>query len=755
MEPSGAITSSSSSIGFRQESVQVNNGVATLQWLTETISSRNRDKTLWKTPSKYSVPLSKKYPRVLEVELLSVEFPRTNYVIEDASDLYGCGNNALRFGEGFCIGHNDGCGNDRLRVFEYTEMPNACGPTRCPLVTQECTVCLPNTYTAIDSISSAGRRRVRVTTKRPHHFTLQFVSCMWITGTEEWSGNYKLCEITGPREFVAVCEDRDGDSSFSESFSTSSTQSSSGGCHGVVVIPRVPSPCALAMLVQKHLNHCAEPRTLNQYSVTFNPSTGKFIFDRSFGAAFFDVLAGTDSRSVFPTMGFAAVDYRYGSWATQNVQQTVLPSEQYQSVLRPTIASESVGESALVCVPAGNYTPCTLAASLTREMQRPLVCKGENDLLVAQLLGHCVEIRIPPGMYTPDTLIATVAHFLTKAYRELCRGSTEKFRGSYDCDCGLYELSTCGGAAFGLLFACSTLGALLGFPRCDMTGCSVYVSARPVFVPISNGRYTSGIYRVVADTDRLRFSIFKCGQYQAPIVKVERGDCTIKFSTWSCRHGGAAHGFQVGDLVRIDGPCDDKITGVHIVSCVPDAFTFLVGDDHDSDHSSSLDSVFEESSEDDKAASVHYVASHWDQPFYLHFPGVKDTISEVLGFPFAVSDRSHYEAPNAWNFLLRSEIFLNIQHLTDGEYSRISKTSDSGPTTKYSYDTLTSFVRIPLCTDSDCGLLATSSFARQKRFVLSTVDFAQIAVTVVGANGNLVNFNGRDHSFDLRFLTEQ
>ena len=111
-----------------------------------------------------------------------------------------------------------------------------------------------------------------------------------------------------------------------------------------------------------------------------------------------------------------------------------------------------------------------------------------------------------------------------------------------------------------------------------------------------------------------------------------------------------------------------------------------------------------------------------------------------------------------WNLMLREEVFVNIQQLTDIDYGRICKTSDSGPVSKYAYRTLNSFARIPLTSGRGdgvaFGLLSISSFTRRKRFTMNSVDLSDFHVSFVDVCGNLVNFHGRDNSFDLRILVE-
>jgi hypothetical protein len=69
-----------------------------------------------------------------------------------------------------------------------------------------------------------------------------------------------------------------------------------------------------------------------------------------------------------------------------------------------------------------------------------------------------------------------------------------------------------------------------------------------------------------------------------------------------------------------------------------------------------------------------------------------------------------------------------------------------------------SFVRIPLSLPAqegiEFGLLSSSSYYRKKRFTLNSRDLCEVSVALVDASGNLINFHGRDHSFDLRVLIE-
>ena len=781
MDAGNEVFTANSNVGSRAESVQVSNVGASRNWYTETIFSRNRDRGLYKFPSKYTVPLSRNYKRVLEVELLNAEFPRSIYVIEAQNAKLGSsGNNSFRFGEGYIIddGSVYGICNDRLVINEVDP---------CSCIMSEHVTYFPRTLSRTFSISieSVRDKRVCVTTCTLHNLTSKHTPILWLLDGDpvngfNINGKYKLEGVVDHCSFLAVACDCDGPN-FCPIDETLSQDGNSVDDLSIQVlqerekttpylyIPRVPSPSALAELVQDYLNNRAEPPLCNKYSVTFNGETGKFAFDRAAGQAEFDVLACGDERSIFPTLGFAGVDYRFGSWSAQNLQRTVLPSDMMDFQVRPTILSETVGESALVCITEGNYLPQSLAATITQEMQRPLVYAGENDTLTIQLLGQQVTITVPCGMYTPNNLADAIATEMTCIYHKLSGEACEQFQGEYDLEHGAYSFRSCHGAVFGLLFAQSTIGPLLGFDNVNLIGSCFYTSMRPVFVPVTNNRYTSSIYNVSAQLDQQTFRFLKAGQYQAPIVKLTtKGSDVIYVHTWTREKGGGAHGFQVGDLVRLEGPCQGirttpQFIGVHVVENVINAFVFQIrgsleryvdpqeGDDDNDEESNDVNVKGEKK----KCTKMSYVASHWFEPFFLQFPGVPNTISQVVGFPEARSGCLDYVSSVLWNMFRRCEIFLNIQNVADNSYGRIYKTSDSGKQTKYQYETLNSFVRVPLTLGADFGLLQASSYTRSKRFLFNSVDFADLSVTIVDAAGDLVNFNGVDHCFDLRFYTEQ
>lgn len=160
-----------------------------------------------------------------------------------------------------------------------------------------------------------------------------------------------------------------------------------------------------------------------------------------------------------------------------------------------------------------------------------------------------------------------------------------------------------------------------------------------------------------------------------------------------------------------------------------------------------------------KKQQFAYVASHWFQPFSLFFPGVSDPINEVIGFPKCVSGCVDYVAPNQWELNRQRDVFMNIQELGNTDNGRICKTSDSGTNSKYGYSVHSSYVRIPLSVPFqqgiEFGLLSSSSYYRKKRFTLSSKDMYEVSISLVDECGNLINFHGRDHSFDLRILCER
>ncbi len=667
MQPSLEEMTGASNIGSRAETVQVSNIGATREWYTETIYSCNRDKTLWPYPSRYTVPLSRNYKRVLEVELLNAEFPRSTYVIEARNpELNSEGNNSFRFGEGYII--DDGhfyCGvtNDRLKICEYTPSSNSTH-----------SVTFPHTLSFVSSIQVLSSSKVQIHTRKPHNLTTKFTPTVWlIDGDSEINGKYEVKKIIDAHSFIAC--------------TSNVLENNNELCEmPYLYVPRVESPQQLAEMVQEYLNIRATPPVKNQYCVKFNACTGRFSFDRAEGVYYFDVLAGEDERSIFPTMGFAGVDYIYGSWSNQNIQQTVLPSDMLENQVRPLIVSQTVGESALVCVPEGNYLPTTLATTLTQEMQRPLVYSDENDILTVQLLAQTITITVPPGMYTPDGLAETIADAITAQYHLI--GGNEKFCGLYDRLHGTYSFESTQGANFGLLFSQSTIGPILGFDSVDLVGGGFYTSMRSVFVPMIHGRYTSAIYNVSAQLDQFNFRFLKTGQFQAPLVEVQNlKDHKLLISTWTPKLGGAAHGFQPGDIICIEGKQDPQqnVGGFHLVEKVVNAFSFEIRGHV----------------EKEGPLDHPHVCSHWFEPFFLQFPGVPDSISQVVGFPRGVAGCVDYVGPDQWNFIRRCDLFLNILNISDGEYRRIHKTHDSGAQSKYSYETLTSFVRIPFAVQAD------------------------------------------------------
>jgi hypothetical protein len=594
---------------------------------------------------------------------------------------------------------------------------------------------------------------------------------------------------------VPYYEQRSGKSSFQSS--------SEGNCGGWVYWPRVSSPHILANMVQDYLNERSSPPVRNRYSMCFNDNLGQFVFTRATGLYLFDMLAKSDERSIFSaTMGFSSVDYLYGQYSGLTRQQSTLPSDMLMESVRPDIKSETCGESAEICLKRGNYLPTGnfgLDTALTREMQRPLVIKCKNDTLVVQLMGQIVNLTIPQGMYDPQNLIDCICREMTDAFARLarCQCDENTFCGTYNMTTGRFTIASKSGEIFGLLFSQSTIGYVIGFETIDLTGGCIYQSQCVVFFPINNCRFTDQIYQVVAQENEATFRFIKTGAFQAPIVHVERvGDCAVRVYTWTKETGGCAHGFQSGDIMTIEGPCGGSIVteppfhGMHVVERVFDAFSFQLGlsleqtstytlstssskrysKDNDKQAHGQVDSAENgsESVDDEDEGSVTmsdrnkksevYVASHWFQPFCLFFSGFPNSIGDTLGFPFCVSGCVDYVGPLQWNLSRRQEVYINIQQLNDTDYGRICKTSDSGPNSKYVFKTLNSFVRIPLSSTLqglEFGILASSSFSRRKRFTFNSVDLSEVKVSIVDACGNLLDFHGREHSFDLRILVEQ
>lgn len=786
MEPPGALFNAGSSVGTRADSITLNNGASNLNWYIETVYSDNRDTAIYPTASSYVSPLSRTYKRVLEVELLTAQIPISTYNVETANKILGTnGNNCFRFNEGYIIDNGlFGIYNDRIQIKEYSNPmmlndPRLCIEPYCCNVEAH----LPHTLTPLQKVRMLDNDDclVEITTSECHNFTTKYCPIVYIMdNSAEFNGKYNVIEITGVKTFRARrlpfqtsgSTDTSGSSQCSD-LSLSKTRDCRE--HGWVFWPRVSSPHILASLVQDYLNERGSPKPRNAYSVCFNDHLGQFVFTRSYGVFLFDVLAKSDDRSIFSsTMGFSPVDYLYGQYSGLTRQQSITPSELLMESVRPDIKSETCGESAEICLKRGNYLPTGqygLDIAITKEMQRPLIFKCQNDLLVVQLMGQIVKIYIPQGMYDPQLLIDCICKEMTEAFSRLARCQCDEnvFCGTYDMQKGRFSLASKSGEIFGLLFSQSTCSEILGFEPIDLTGSCIYQSPCDVFFPINNRRFTDQIYRVVAQQNEATFRFVKTGAFQAPIVHVERiGDCAVRVFTWTKKTGGCAHGFQSGDIMTIEGPCRGSIKtcppfqGMHVVEKVFDAFSFQLGLSLEQMSTFTLSSSSETENESvslsEKHVSDTYVASHWFQPFCLFFTGFPNSISKTIGFPISLSGCVDYVGPFQWNLNRRQEVYINIQQLTDQDYGRICKTSDSGPNSKYMYKTLNSFVRIPLSSTLqglEFGILASSSFSRSKRFTFNSIDLSEVKVTITDACGNLLDFHGRENSFDLRILAEQ
>lgn len=477
-------------------------------------------------------------------------------------------------------------------------------------------------------------------------------------------------------------------------------------------------------------------------------------------------------------MGFAATDYMYGQYSSLNRQQTVLPSDMLMETVRPDIKSESVGESAVVNIERGNYTPDSLADAITTKMQRPIVVKDTNDKLVVQIMGQIETILIPPGMYDPQTLVDCICKEMNDIFSFFAKDKHVKpFEGAYDFRLGTFTFASKNGEIFGLLFGASNITPLLGFESVNYTGNSRYTNTDPIFYPITNRRFTDQIYQTVSQPKDSTFRFIKTGSFQCPIVKVCASEQGLKVFTWTKKTGGAAHGFQSGDIMLIEGPAsgnirsDPPFLGMHVVLRVFDAFSFEISGCLKSSLSSSSSSnmtntqtVMISSNIDDsievieEVANGTYVASHWIQPFCLFFSGIPNSISAIIGFPNCVSGKTDYVGENQWDLTRRGEVYINIQEFGNQDYLRINKTSDSGPNSKYTFATLGSFVRIPLSSalqGLEFGVLASSSFSRRKQFKFNSSEFSELHISIVDSQGNPIDFHGREHSIDLRILLEQ
>jgi hypothetical protein len=67
-------------------------------------------------------------------------------------------------------------------------------------------------------------------------------------------------------------------------------------------------------------------------------------------------------------------------------------------------------------------------------------------------------------------------------------------------------------------------------------------------------------------------------------------------------------------------------------------------------------------------------------------------------------------------------------------------------------------VRVPLSFPRqeglEFGLLSSSSYQRKHRFTLNSRELSDLSISLVDECGDLVNFHGREHAFDLRILVE-
>jgi len=774
-------TAHGTNVTSRHDNIEIDNRTPTFDQHIETINSEDRDLNTYPNPNSYTIPLSTTYRRVLEVELLSAEIPKSQYVIEERDpQIKNKGNNQFRFGEGYIIddGSIFGICNDRLMIREYSP-PGTCDP-HCV----DHKVLFPRTLTRLESVellshhSNDGNHhsqeectRILVTTCDTHRLSCNLTPVVYIidhcpdendNSSEnddhddnddeepqlELNGCYHVESIVNTCQFVAFKKERcviDVHAHQSEGLESSDDGDSHHHFQGWLHVPRVSSPEALAQLVEDYTNNQACPPLINSYSVCFDAQRGRFFITRGYGLIHFDLLAGSDERSILKTMGFVNVDYLYGQWARQNHQQTQLPSDVlFDPMLRPDVGSRSVGESALVAIKEGNYDPVTLSKAITNHMHLPFIIPDKNDLLIFQIRGRAIPIRIPPGLYTPDLLIQAIATFMEDA------DGKADYRGCYDVCDGIYSLENLCQEEFGLLFSRSTIGEVIGFRKVDLTGSSYYESMWSIMYPVMNGRYTNQLYQVSPEFTTSKFRFLKKGAYQTRVVAVEPvAEKKLRLFTHTKEKGGGSHGLQAGDIVQLEGPCPiggSPAEGVmntvpawnewHVVDKVIDAYTFELALKYISG---------------DPAAGSNIVI-HAYEPFFLHFRGVKDNISEVVGIKRSLSGCVEYLADCQWEFLRPCEIFLLVRQTCQGDWGRISKVSDSGPQSKYTYKVMQSFVRIPR--RCQFGVTPITSFIRRKRFLFNTMDFSEFCIEFTDSDGDPINFHGKEHCLSFRFFTE-
>jgi hypothetical protein len=587
------------------------------------IDSRNRDLAVYPEPNDFTIPInfSRGLP-VQRISLGSIELPLPQYIIEEAW-------NRIYFSEGLELIVNDPS-NEGIRRFTIQEYDND------NIIVAEFPAYLNPIIDVNPAIASAGDTVV-FTTMYTHSlelFSSEYARIglpMSITATPLTGNITNLINdfhVLNETEFEIVVPD-------GVTFQSSMPSSSDIPIYGFVHAPAIPSPDILAAMLTNALNN-GPYYHVNQYEVTFNPSTNQFcisiVSTNSITAAQYNqsndlniqknctllspasiVANGTNSLSFL--MGFGCSN---------------LPFPPFNPIYGAITTQGGCGSSYIcgnycfqclsyISIYAANYNIEVFSLEFYVQINRfffdaPCCTTSQGTpprMVFSDSCGLCHLIELPYGRYLADTFAAEI-----EAQMNAAVGSTSEYSVIFDTAKQKFVFKSNSGNSFGLEFDdirntqtifISGLGKTLpltfaqrlGFYDTRYIGSNIYESATKIHVPSKGCNCSSMPIRALNNVyvplfNPLHRVLGVNANFMRPVLVVvdstDTDEGTVTFSSLiqlldpSC---GAslpdvdpvpfAHGFQPDDVVTIQITTSSGTTiYTAVVSEVIDATTFVV-----------------------------------------------------------------------------------------------------------------------------------------------------------------------------------
>lgn len=518
------------------------------------------------------VVIPTKMPRsrmpTMQMHLGSIELPLAQYTIESNW-------NNFNFDEGLDLIVN-GVSDLPLRQFSVTIN----GTTT--------TVNIPIYLNPITSVTLSGGNTVGT-------FTTAFPHALDIRGAWTWKPielisteivDPTVVELTESNTNLTILDDTTFELT---GLDPAASWVSGTGVYGYIHAPSIPSPTALASVIETALT---DALGASLFSITYNTTTGMFsikymLTKTTPEVCYTNPATVRNAQTLSNDLVYIQINGQNSLPALMGFGKGVGPipiptPDSSQCLTDPNCtAYELTGSLGFQCLSTvefwpGNYDATGFGTQLVLQTNR-FYFTASTVLVFSNQIGTTLSITIDPGMYTPDTFAE---------YLEDQMNSLDTLSSGYTVDYNPETGNFCfenSDALFGLEFANTgtTFNSnVIGYNQINYTGSMEYCSVNPFQVPTKGccgtnipERYLSNIYNPVVNSSDNRYTL-QAGTL--PCITGATISLSGTFYEIDFTSANIAHGFQPEDIVIVrDNGTPAVVAKLRVVEVV-DAFIFRV-----------------------------------------------------------------------------------------------------------------------------------------------------------------------------------